>query len=176
MANSNSSAKPGNRIRESPRAETVERRSSDRVSLSMAAELFEMPAGARIAGRVSDCCMFGCFVDTIHTFPDRTPIRLRLHKGKELFEAEAVVAYSQLRLGMGIAFTYVSQENKRLLESWLSNGSDHPIHGMAPVVPEPELRPLTSQSEQFEKLVHLLVVKGILKEAEARELLAEYVF
>jgi hypothetical protein len=175
MTKSNLPARPGTRMRDAARTEVAERRGADRVSLSVAAELIEMPAGARIAGRMSDCCMFGCFVDTINTFPDRTIVRLHLRKGKEMFEAEAVVAYTQLRLGMGLAFTYVSQENKRLLESWIVRGPEQPIHGMAPTALEPEPRSLTSQSERFEKLVWLLVVKGILKEAEAREVLGNYI-
>jgi hypothetical protein len=119
--------------------------------------------------------MFGCFVDTINTFPDRAAVRLRLRKGHEMFEAEAVVAYSQLRLGMGLAFTYVSQENRRVLESWMARGVDQQIHGMSPAPPDPEIRMMTSQSGQFEKLVHILVAKGILKEMEARELLGNYI-
>jgi hypothetical protein len=119
--------------------------------------------------------MFGCFVDTINTFPDRAAVRLRLRKGHEAFEAEALVAYSQLRLGMGLAFTYVSQENRRVLESWMARGVDQQIHGMSPAPLDPENRVITTQSEQFERLVHLLVAKGILKETEARELIGNHI-
>jgi hypothetical protein len=171
MAISNSPIKPGTRSLSAKRTLAAERRRVERLSLTLAAELIELPAGARIAGRMSDCCLFGCFVDTINTFPDGTRIRLRLRKGNEMFEAEGVVAYSQLRLGMGIAFTLISQENRQVLESWMARGIDQQIHGIAPMSSEPEFRTATSKSDQFEKLVHLLVVKGILKDAEVRELL-----
>jgi hypothetical protein len=175
MVKSSFSLGPGTRTKTAKQIQTVERRTAERMRLTLAAELMEMPAGARIKGRMSDCCMFGCFVDTINTFPDRTAVRLRLWKGQEMFEAEAVVAYSQLQLGMGVAFTYVSQENRRLLESWMARGKDQQMHGMAPVSPEPELRAMTSQSEQFSRLVYLMVAKGILKDAEVRELLGNSV-
>jgi hypothetical protein len=162
-------------MRDAPRTATAERRGAERVSLSVAAELIEPQAGAKITGRMSDCCMFGCFVDTINTFPDRTPVRLRLYKGTELFRAEAIVAYSQLRLGMGLAFTYISQEDRRLLESWIAHGAEQPIHGMQQPAPEPGFRANKYQSERFEKLVLLLAEKGILKEADVRELLGNYI-
>ncbi len=175
MASSSLSMRPRARMGKGARTETSERRASDRVFLTLAAELIAMPAGARITGRMSDCCMFGCFVDTINTFPDRSTVRLCLRKGNEIFEAEAVVAYSQLRLGMGLAFTSISQENRRLLESWMALGTKQPIHGMASTALEPEHRAPTSQSERFEKLVRLLATKGILKETEARELIGDHI-
>ncbi len=171
MTISDSSAKHGARTRKPARAEGEERRVSDRVILSLAAELIESQAGARISGRMSDCCMFGCFVDTINTFPDKTTVRLRLRKGADMFEAEAVVAYSQLRLGMGLAFTYISQENRRKLESWIAGASDQQVHGMAAAATDPEHRVQANQSKRFERLVRLLAEKGILKDADARELL-----
>lgn len=165
------STKPSARSRKPTKTRGPERRASDRVSLSLAAELIETQAGARISGRLSDCCMFGCFVDTINTFPDRTPVRVRLRKGSEIFEAEAIVAYSQLRLGMGLAFTYISQEGRRTLESWIAGGTEQPVHGISPATAEQEHRATATQSKRFEKLVRLLAEKGILKDAEAREFL-----
>jgi hypothetical protein len=163
------SAKPVLRARKTARAEGAERRRSERMSLSLAAELIETQAGARISGRMSDCCMFGCFVDTINTFPDRTPVRVRVRKSGEIFEAEAVVAYSQMRLGMGLAFTYIPQEGRRMLESWIARGAEQTIHGMSLAAPEHEHRALVNQTKRFEKLVRLLSEKGVLNEAEARE-------
>jgi hypothetical protein len=175
MANSNSPVRPGTRTQTAKRTLAAERRAVERVSMTLAAELIEMPAGARITGRMSDCCLFGCFVDTINIFPDRTAVWLRLRKGNEMFEAEAVVSYSQLRLGMGVAFTYVSQENRRVLESWMMPGTEHSIHEMAATAPAPEHRVVVDQSKQFEKLIRLLAEKGFLKDAEARELLGKYI-
>jgi hypothetical protein len=167
--------KPGVRTRDAAQTATAERRGAERVSLSVAAELTDIQAGAKISGRMSDCCMFGCFVDTINTFPDRTAVRLQLNNGTELFSAEAVVAYSQLRLGMGLAFTHVSQEDRRLLETWIAHGGNQTIHGVQQPAPDPEIRVTKNQSKKFEKLVQLLSEKGILKDAEARELLGNYI-
>lgn len=171
MAISDLAAKHAARPRKPGKPEGTERRVSDRVILSLAAELIESQAGAKISGRMSDCCMFGCFVDTINTFPDKTTVRLRLRKGAEIFEAEAVVAYSQVRLGMGLAFTYISQESRRMLESWIARASDQPVHGVAAVASHPEHQAQANQSRRFEKLVRLLAEKGILKDADAHELL-----
>jgi hypothetical protein len=115
--------------------------------------------------------MVDCFVDTINTFPDRTPVQLRLNKGTEVFRAQAVVAYSQHRLGMGLAFTSVSPADRRLLESWIANGPEQSVHGMHQPSPDLDDRATKGQSERFEKLVRLLAEKGVLKEADARDLL-----
>ncbi len=171
MANPHLPVRTGSRAQNARRTETAERRGAERVSLTLAAELIEIPAGARITGRMSDCCMFGCFVDTLNTFPDRTPVRLRLLKGHQMFEAEAVVAYSQVRLGMGLAFTYISQENRRLLEFWIAHGTEQPIHGIAAAAPAPENLAAADPTRRFEKLVRMLNEKGVLKDVEARELL-----
>ncbi len=175
MANSNLPLKIGTRTQAAKRSLAAERRGAERVSLTLAAELIEIPDGARITGRMSDCCMFGCFVDSINTFPDRTTVRLRLRKGHEMFEAEAVVAYSQFQLGMGVAFTYVSQQNRRVLESWMARGMGHSTHEMTASVLLPEQLAETDPSKQFEKLIRLLLEKGVLREADAREFLGRYV-
>jgi len=144
--------------------------------MTLAAELMELPAGARITGRMSDCCIYGCFVDTINTFADRTAVRLRLRRGQEMFEAEAVVAFSQMRLGMGLAFSYVSQENYRLLEFWLANGTEQPFLGnSAPIrAMAPVNQMAIDPNRRFEKLVRMLNEKGVLKDGEVRELLETY--
>jgi hypothetical protein len=175
MVNPRLPAKSDTRMRDASQTATAERRGAKRVSLSVAAELVETQAGAKITGRMSDCCNFGCFVDTINTFPDRTAVRLRLHNGTELFRAEAVVAYSQLRLGMGLAFTNVSQEDRRILESWIMRGGEQQIHAMQQPAPDFETRAIRIQSKQFEKLVRLLAEKGVLKEADARDLLGSLI-
>jgi hypothetical protein len=165
------STKQSAKTRKTPRVAGTEQRASDRVSMSLVANLVEMQGGTKISGRMSDCCMFGCFVDTINTFPDKTAVRMRLVNGTEKFEAEAIVAYSQLRLGMGLAFTYISQEDRRMLESWIVRATHQPVHGIGAAAADPEHREEAGQSKRFEKLVRLLAEKGILKDADAHELL-----
>jgi len=117
MTNRNTFPEPAPRAQDASKVEPANRRSADRVPLTVSAELIEMQAGARITGRMADCSMLGCFVDTINSFPARTPVRMRLRKGDITLDADARVVFTQPRLGMGVAFTYVSSENRRLLES-----------------------------------------------------------
>src|ERR1700733_6750993 len=81
-----------------------ERRHNLRFPFSASVEVTEPKSGARIAGRTSDLGLGGCYVDAISPFPVGTNALLKIKRDTETFEAQVRVVYSQLGMGMGLAF------------------------------------------------------------------------
>jgi PilZ domain len=98
----------------------AERRGSPRYPLVLAAEIVELPRGARLHARTSDVSRTGCYIDTLNPIPQGSKIRLRLTHDGDVFEALGVVVYASPLLGMGIAFSEISLEQKLKLDSWLN--------------------------------------------------------
>ena len=101
-------------------AEKAKRRSVRRCPLVASAEVTELVAGAQLKARTSELGLGGCYVDTLNPFPQGTLIRLRILRDNGLFETQAKVVYSDVRFGMGLAFTEMKAEQRSLLESWLA--------------------------------------------------------
>jgi Ribonuclease G/E len=100
---------------------TVERRSAPRYPLVLAAEVVELPRGARLKARTSDISSKGCYVDTLNPIPQGTQIRLRLTHNDEIFEAMGRVVYVSPGLGMGIIFETVTPDQQSRLDRWLTD-------------------------------------------------------
>jgi len=99
---------------------TVERRSAPRYFRVLAAELVEMPRGARLFARTSDISRTGCYIDTMNPIQKGCQIRLRFTHHQEVFEAMARVVYVSYRLGMGVVFEAVAPEEVARLDRWLA--------------------------------------------------------
>lgn len=101
----------------------VERRSAPRYPLVLAAEVVEMPRGARLNARTSDVSQTGCYIDTLNPVPQGSKIRLRLTHDDEVFEAIGRIVYVSYGLGMGVVFTEVTPEQQQRLERWLGESN-----------------------------------------------------
>jgi hypothetical protein len=100
-------------------AKPLERRRNPRFAFIADLQVFEPNSGIAIQGRTSDLSCGGCYVDTINPLPPTTSVKLRLTKWDRSFEAHALVVYSAVGMGMGLAFVAVDQEQRRTLESWM---------------------------------------------------------
>jgi len=98
---------------------TVERRSAPRYPMVLAADVVELPRGARLSARTSDISLTGCYIDTLNPIPVGSEIRLRFTHHDEIFEAVGRVVYVSNGLGMGVAFTRMDEEQKARLERWI---------------------------------------------------------
>jgi len=87
----------------------------------LAAQVFELPRGAKLNARTSDISSTGCYIDTLNPSPVGTKVRLRVTHYDEVFEAVGTVVYTSQSLGMGIAFTEIVAEEKARLDRWLAN-------------------------------------------------------
>jgi len=99
---------------------TVERRSAPRHAMVLAAEVVELPRGAKLSARTSDISRTGCYVDTLNPVPQGSEVRLRLTHHEDTFVALGRVVYVSYGLGMGIAFVKVEDEQLARLDRWFS--------------------------------------------------------
>jgi PilZ domain len=98
---------------------TVERRNAPRYAMVLAAEVVELPRGARLSARTSDISRTGCYVDTLNPVPQGSRVRIRFTHHQEVFEGIGSVVYVSRGLGMGIRFTDVHAEQQARLDQWL---------------------------------------------------------
>jgi hypothetical protein len=151
-----------------------ERRGSDRVQLIATAEVIELKTGARFKSRTTDLGPGGCFVDIKTPFPVGTKVRVNLIMRSSNFEAPGVVVYSQYGLGMGVSFEEMTPPRREAFAAWLGGcgGEQHAVYE-APA--PPLLKSFAAAAEPdratLQRLIHLLVGKGILTEAEGATLL-----
>jgi hypothetical protein len=64
-----------------------EKRRTPRYSFIASAELIEVRADVRIASRVSELSLHGCYLDMMNPFPKDTLVLVKISAGEALFEA-----------------------------------------------------------------------------------------
>ena len=99
---------------------TVERRSAPRNAMVLAADVIELPRGAKLNARTADISLTGCYIDTLNPVPQGSEVRLRFTHGTETFVSLGRVVYVSYGLGMGIAFINVEDDQRTRLERWFS--------------------------------------------------------
>ncbi len=99
---------------------TVERRSAPRSQLVLAADVVELPRGAKLSARTADISRTGCYIDTLNPVPQGFRVRLRITHHDEIFEAIGCVVYVSFGLGMGVVFVEVTAEQQARLDRWLA--------------------------------------------------------
>jgi hypothetical protein len=105
----------------SPEANIVydEKRRGPRYTFIASAELVDERADVRIASRVSELSLHGCYLDMMNPFPKETMVLVKIAAGDALFEAKAKVIYSQPNMGAGLGFLQVAPDSQAVLERWL---------------------------------------------------------
>jgi hypothetical protein len=96
-----------------------EKRRGPRYSFIASAELIEVKADVRIASRVSELSMHGCYLDMMNPFPTGTLVLVKIAAGDAFFEARAKIIYEQPNMGAGVAFLEIRPESQTVLERWL---------------------------------------------------------
>jgi hypothetical protein len=85
------------------------------------AELLEERSDVRIATRVSELSLNGCYLDMMNPFPIHTVVRVKIWTEETLMiESKACVVYSQANRGAGLAFVDMDPKYLPLLEKWLA--------------------------------------------------------
>jgi hypothetical protein len=106
--------------------EYKEKRRSPRYSFIASAELIEEKADVRIASRVSELSLHGCYLDMMNPFPTGTMVLVKIAAGDAFFEAQSKVIYSQPNMGAGVAFLQIAPDSQAALERWLDGAEkDH---------------------------------------------------
>jgi hypothetical protein len=156
--------------------EAAERRGGLRYQVTVAAEVIELISGTRFSTRTTDLGPGGCFVDTLMPLPVGSSVRVRLHKDNVSIEALGTVTYSQSGLGMGVAFDAMPPERARALDAWLAELTAAKPHSFdasqaSNRAPAKHAQP----ADTAQRLVRLLVKRGVISEADAAALLADAV-
>ena len=99
---------------------TVERRSAPRYAMVLAAEVIELPRGAKLSARTADISRTGCYIDTLNPVPKGSDVRLRITHGTETFVSLGRVVYVSHGLGMGISFVNMEDGELAKLDRWFA--------------------------------------------------------
>jgi hypothetical protein len=101
-----------------------ERRRTPRYVFFAAAELLEEKSDVRIASRVSELSLHGCYLDMMNPFPADTPIRLKIWTEENtVFQTKGSIIYSQPNMGAGVRFIEVSEKDLAVLQHWMDEAA-----------------------------------------------------
>lgn len=102
----------------------ADRRDAPRYPLILIAEVMEIASGIKMMARTSDVSRTGCYLDTLNPSPKGTQIHIRLIRGQETFETDALVVYVSPGLGMGVRFyEQVTEKQLGTLDRWLGDAA-----------------------------------------------------
>lgn len=101
----------------------AERRRTPRYTFIASAELIEETSDVRIATRVSELSLYGCYLDMMNPFPLGTLVLVKIAAGDAFFQARSKIVYAQTNMGAGVVFLEVEAECQTVLERWLDEAS-----------------------------------------------------
>jgi hypothetical protein len=102
----------------------ADRRDAPRYPFIVAAEVTELSTGVKALARTSDVSRTGCYVDTLNPAAKGAMVHLKLIRGGESFETQAVVKYVSPGLGMGLRFhEYLTEKQLVVLDRWLGEAA-----------------------------------------------------
>jgi hypothetical protein len=156
-------------------AASLEHRRHARFPLTALVEALEPKSNTQISGRSSDVSLSGCYVDTLNPFPEGTLIRIRLTRENISFEANAKVIFSQIGMGMGVAFTSAEKDQFRVYQKWIDELSGNSSTKLNVLEEDRQSGGnIDSQGEQayvLNEIVIALMRKGVLTEVEGKAML-----
>ena len=96
-----------------------EQRRTPRYTFIASAELIEEKTDVRIATRVSELSLNGCYLDMMNPFPQETQVLVKIFAGDESFQAKSKIIYVQPNLGAGVVFLEIEPQPLAVLQRWL---------------------------------------------------------
>ena len=98
----------------------VDRRRSDRSLLNATVKVAHQRTQKPVRGAVKDLSISGCQVETDDPLPLLTEVRIEIsHDGRKL-HALGVVVRDASETSMGVLFTHMTMDNRKLLKKWLA--------------------------------------------------------
>lgn len=153
----------------------AERRGANRHAITAVAEIVDLDSGARFSTRTSDLGPGGCFVDSLTPFPIGSKVRVTVRQGNTEFEIGGAVVYSQIGLGMGIAFDELAYEQRLELEGWLAEVTGGKQEKLEVKTLGPKVTHKMGDKNRaiLVQLVQLLVNKRLLTDSEGASVLQD---
>jgi len=105
---------------------TEQRRRGPRYRFIASAELLEARTDTRIATRVSELSMTGCYLDMLNPFPTGTLALVRISAGDAQFISKARVVYAQPNFGAGVEFLEPEPQYLEVLKGWIDDAQKDP--------------------------------------------------
>lgn len=102
-----------------------ERRRTPRYIFIASAELYEEHSEVRVASRVSELSLHGCYLDMMNPFPPGTIILLKIFAGDLTFQSKARVIYATQNVGAGVAFLDVEPKYEYMIKRWMEEAAKH---------------------------------------------------
>ena len=102
-----------------------ERRRTPRYIFIASAELYDEQSDVRVASRVSELSLHGCYLDMMNPFPAGTLILLKIFAGDLTFQSKARVIYATQNVGSGVTFLDVDAKGEYVLKHWLEEAAKH---------------------------------------------------
>jgi len=100
-----------------------ERRTTPRYTFIASAEMYEESSDVRVASRVSELSLNGCYLDMMNPFPTGTIVMLKIIAGEFTFQSKAKVVYATPNVGAGVVFLDVEPKCDFMLRRWLEQAS-----------------------------------------------------
>jgi hypothetical protein len=109
--------------RKSPRGSTTPlqgKRAVPRYTFVATTQLIDSGSAARFSGRVSEISRQGCYVDILNPLPVGTSISVLISRDQGIFVTKGKIVYVHEGFGMGVAFVEPTNDQLRILDSWLA--------------------------------------------------------
>jgi PilZ domain len=100
-----------------------ERRRTPRYIFIASAELYEEQSEVRVASRVSELSLHGCYLDMMNPFPTGTIVLLKISAGELTFQSKARVVYFTPNVGAGVTFLDVEPKYEYVLNRWMEEAA-----------------------------------------------------
>jgi hypothetical protein len=100
-----------------------ERRRTPRFMFFASAELYDERCDVRVASRLSELSLHGCYLDMMNPFSVGTIVLLKIWSGEVQFEAKAKIIYAQPNMGAGVLFLEVPPTAQTVLQGWLDEAA-----------------------------------------------------
>jgi PilZ domain len=98
-------------------------RTVPRYTFVAVAEIIEAATQTCVMGRINEISRKGCYVDTLNPFPVGTNLHVVISRDQGTFAARGNVIYAHEGIGMGVAFLDPTEDQSRILDSWLAERS-----------------------------------------------------
>lgn len=85
------------------------------------ADLTDTANSVRLSGRVTEISRKGCYLDILNTLPVGTVVQLHVSRDRGAFVSLGKILYVQEGIGMGIAFLDPTDDQLKILDSWLAD-------------------------------------------------------
>jgi PilZ domain len=99
----------------------LEKRRTPRYIFIASAELFDERTDVRVATRVSELSLHGCYLDMMNPFPAGTLVVLKIFAGDLTFQSKGKIIYATPNMGAGVVFVDVEPKYDYILRHWLED-------------------------------------------------------